>query len=137
MSILPAIVIVAAAHRDTVNAIWEFVLLRGPNNLARKCCAIDPEATHETPATHFMFQDMGATDTDIAAWQALASGAMPAGVDWGVGGIPIEADAVAACTGGNLLVFSAAGLVTTQDALDWRDGTFAGVGLQYVPDEPL
>ncbi|RUU29757.1 hypothetical protein [Mesorhizobium sp. M6A.T.Ce.TU.016.01.1.1] len=30
-----------------------------------------------------------------------------------------------------------AGLVTGEDATNWRDGTFLGIGLQFVPDEPI
>lgn len=137
MSNLPAIVICAAAHVTNANLVWE-AMGRGPNNISRKMCAIDPEATWETPATHFMMQDMSAQDTNVAIWQGLCEGDLPpiSGV-WGEDGVISAGAAQAACGGGNMQVYSAAGLETSQQATDWRDGVFLGVGLQFVPDEPI
>jgi hypothetical protein len=137
MSSLPTIVICTAATRDDINLVWE-AMGRGPNNISRKMCAIDPLATFETPPTHYMMQDMSATDTDVIIWQGLCSGDLPpiSGV-WGEEGIIEAATAQAACSGGNMQVYSAAGLETSQQATEWRDGTFLGVGLQFVPDEPI
>ena len=137
MSNLPAIVICTAAARDNVNLVWE-AMGRGPNNISRKMCAIDPQATHATPATHYMMQDMSAVTEDVAVWQAMTNGDLPQ-IDgtWGEDGIIAAGDAQAACGGGNMQVYSAAGLETSQQATDWRDGVFLGVGLQFVPDEPI
>lgn len=137
MSNLPAIAICTAAVVTNVNRVWEEGLLRGPNNLSRKLCPIDPLATHETPATHYMMQDMSAQDTDVAVWQGLCAGNLPEGVSWGEFGIISGADAIAACGGGNMQVYSAAGLETSEQAADWREGVLLGVGLQFVPDEPI
>lgn len=126
-----------AAAKDNINLVLE-AQGRGPDNLSRKMCAIDPLATWETPATHFMMQDMSATDTLVAEWQAACNGDLPAiEGQWGEGGIISSLDAQTACANGNMHVFSAAGLVTGEDATNWRDGTFLGIGLQFVPDEPI
>lgn len=137
MSNLPCIMIGKAADKDDINLVLE-AQGRGPGNLSRKMCSIDPLATWETPATHYMMQDMSATDTLVASWQAACNGDLPA-IDgqWGVDGVISSLDAQEACSGGNMQVYSAAGLVTGEDATAWRDGTFLGIGLQFVPDAPL
>lgn len=137
MSNLPAIVICTAAVRANVNLVWE-AMGRGPNNLSRKLCSIDPEATYETPATHYLMQDMGATDSDVAIWQGLCENNLPPiEGTWGEDGIIEAGDAQAACGGGNMQVYSAAGIVTPQQRDEWRDGVLLGAGLQFVPDEPI
>lgn len=139
MSNLPCIMIGKASVKDNINLVLE-AQGRGPGSLSRKMCAIDPTATYETPATHYMMQDMSATDTLVASWQAMASGVMPGLDDFGapmVWGIISKPDAIA-CTGnGNMQVYSAAGLITGEDATAWRDGTFVGIGLQFVPAAPI
>jgi hypothetical protein len=138
MSGLPCIMIAKAAVRTNVNLVLE-AQGRGPGSLSRKMCAIDPNATWETPATHYMMQDMSATDTLVASWQAACNGDLPdIGTNvWGQNGIISSIDAQTACGNGNMQVYSAAGLVSGEDATNWRDGTFAGIGLQFVPDMPI
>lgn len=141
MASLPAICICTAAARDDINLVWE-AMGRGPNNISRKLCAIDPNATWETPATHYMMQDMSATDSDVAEWQALCNGDLPLiQGTWGEDGIISAWDAQVACSDGNLQVFSAAGLddsgVNGATPTEWRDGVFIGVGLMFVPDAPI
>ena len=134
----PSIVICTAAVRDDINLIWE-AMGRGPNNISRKLCAIDPEATWETPATHYMMQDMTATDADEANWKAMAENndLPPIEGVWGENGVISASNAQAAISGGNMQVYSAAGLVTPQIRDDWRDGVLLGAGLQFVPEEPV
>ncbi len=136
--ILPTICIVPAADRDNLNLVWE-AMGRGPGTFSRGLCAIDAGATYEEPATHYLMQDMGPTDAEVAEWQALTAGDLPdIGVNvWGVSGIISAADAQAA--GAGLLVFSAAGIGSgsSQQTTDWRNGTLLGIGLQFVPDEPI
>lgn len=137
MSGLPCIMIAKAGPHTNVNLVLE-AQGRGPGNLSRKMCAIDPNATWETPATHYMMQDMSATDTLVAEWQALCNGDLPAiPGQWGQDGVISSLDAQTACSNGNMQVYSAAGLVSLEDSTAWRDGTFLGVGLQFVPDPPL
>ena len=132
MANLPIILICGISAKNGINAVLE-ALGRGPNNISRKLCAIDPEATHETPATHYMMQDMGAQDTDVLLWAGMKAGNLPDTVAWGEEGIISEQDAIAACAGMNL--YSAA-----QDfklPWEWCADVLASVGLQFVPDEPI
>lgn len=137
MSNLPCIMIAKAAVKDSVNLVLE-AQGRGPGNLSRKMCPIDPLATYETPPTHYMMQDMSATDALVTSWQAACSDHLPSIIgEWGQDGIISSLEAQTACGAGNMQVYSAAGLVSGEDATAWRDGIFLGVGLQFVPDAPL
>lgn len=134
----PCIAVCAASARTNINLIWE-AMGRGPNNISRPLCAIDPLATYQTPPTHYMMQDMSATDTDTAVWQVMAEdGTLPAiEGDWGVGGIISEVDAEAALASGNLQIYIASGIPTPELRDAWRNGVLLGAGLQFLPDEPL
>lgn len=141
MASLPAICICTVAACDDINRVWE-AMSRGPGTFTRKLCAIDANATWQTPATHYLMQDMSATDSDVAEWQALCSGDLPPITGtWGEDGIISAEDAQAACDGGNLQVFSAAGLDDSGDngatPTQWRDGVLLGAGLMFVPDAPI
>lgn len=139
MSNAPCIVIATEANRTNVNLIWE-AMGRGPDSLSRKLCAIDPGATYETPATHYLMQDMSATDADVALWAAMAGAGRdlpPIAGTWGELGIISAQDAQAAIGPGNIFAFPAYGLETEQDELNWRDGVLSGMGLQFVPDAPV
>ncbi|MES2497134.1 MAG: hypothetical protein V4618_13555 [Pseudomonadota bacterium] len=112
---------------------------RGPNNISRPLCAIDPLATFETPPTHYMMQDMSAMDTETAIWQVMAEeGTLPpiAG-EWGVGGVISEVAAETALASGNLQTYIASGIPTPELRDAWRNGVLLGAGLQFLPDEPL
>lgn len=56
---------------------------------------------------------------------------------WGVDGVISAEDAMAACGGGNLQVYSAGGLVEGNAAIEWRDAILAGRNLKLRPDEPI
>jgi len=132
MANLPTILVCDVTARDGINAVLE-ALGRGPNNISRKLCAVDPEATYETPATHYMMQDMGATDADVLLWADMKAGNLPDSVAWGEEGIISEQDAISACAQMNL--YSAA-----QDfklPWEWCSDVLASVGLMFVPDEPI
>jgi len=132
MASLPTILICPVSAKDGINAVLE-ALGRGPNNISRKLCAVDPEATYETPATHYMMQDMGATDADVLLWADMKAGNLPDSVAWGEEGIISAVDAIAACAQMNL--YSAA-----QDfklPWEWCSDVLASVGLMFVPDEPI
>lgn len=134
MANLPFVGLVTAAAKTNVDLVWE-AMGRGPGTFGRKVCAIDPSATHLTPATHYLSSDTSSTDSDIAKWQALCSGDLPEiSGQWGVEGVISSLDAQNACMGGNLIVASMAGGQTTQDGLDFIAGFLLGRGLQYVPD---
>lgn len=133
MTNLPTILICPVSAKDGINAVLE-ALGRGPNNISRKLCAVDSEATYETPATHYMMQDMSATDADMLLWTGMKAGILPDTVEWGEEGIiSSEQDAIAACAAMNL--YSAA-----QDfklPWEWCADVLASVDLQFVPDEPI
>lgn len=135
MSNLPRIVIVAAAAVTDMNRICDAMGL-GSGYFTRKLCAIDPQADHTTPATHWFVQDMSAQQSEDAMWQGMANEAdLPpiAGV-WGENGVISAQDAQAAIGPSNLQVYNAAGGV---DGSGWRDGILLGAGLQFVPDGPI
>lgn len=134
----PCIVICTAAVRDDVRLIWE-AMGEGPSAFNRGLCAIDPLATDQTPATHYIIQDMGAQQEDVTIWAAMAENndLPPISGTWGEDDIISSQDAQAAIANGNLFVFPAYGLASDQDRDNWRDGVLAGMGLQFVPDAPL
>lgn len=134
----PTICICTAAARTNINLIWE-AMGRGPGTFSRKLCAVDPNATYEEPATHYLMQDMSATDENVAIWSAMAENndLPPITGTWGEDGVISSQDAQAAISSGNLFVFPAYGLDGEQSELDWRNGVLAGMGLQFVPDEPI
>lgn len=137
---LPTICIVTAAARVDLNRVWD-AMGRGPATFSIALCEIDPEATWETPATHYGMQDMGAQKSDVDSWLAMASDndlpSLPAGVVWGENGVISAQDAQAAISPGNLLVFPAGGLANDQERNAWRDGVYLGLDLQLVPYEPI
>ena len=132
MANLPIILICGISAKDGINAVLE-ALGRGPGNISRKLCAVDPEATYETPATHYMMQDMSATDADVLLWTGMKAGILPDTVEWGEEGIISEQDAIAACAAMNLYC-------AVQDfelPRDWCKRELNGLGLMFVPDEPI
>jgi hypothetical protein len=133
---LPTIIICIDASKDVINAILQ-AQGRGPDNISVPLCAIDPEATWETPPTHWYMQDMSATDNLVASWQEYSNGTLPEIVGtWGEG-IISEQDALAAvATPGSMLVFTATGFESTTDRDAWRDNSYGSQGLQRVPDRP-
>lgn len=136
---LPVIITVAAAHVDSVNAIFE-AMGKGANTVTVKCCSTaiaDP--THETPASHYIAQDMSATDSDVAEWQAMTSGSFRDDLSslWGRDGLLTLVAARVACMGGNMTVASEAGLDTNEERESFLSGILIGKGLQLVPDPPV
>ena len=133
----PTIVIVTAASQPDINDIWEAMGM-GPGTVSVPLCAIDPGATWETPATHYLMMDMGAQQADVNVWSAMAQSndlpPLPNGTVWGENGVISAADAQAAISAGNMFVFPAYGLETAQDRLNWRNGALEGLGLQLIPD---
>ncbi len=134
---LPTIIICTDAAKAGINAVLEAQGL-GPDNISVPLCAIDPEATWETPPTHWYMQDMSATDTLAASWQAYSSGTLPEiAVTWGEDGIISEQDALnAVATPGSMIVFTATGFESAADRDAWRDNSYTSQGLQRVPDAP-
>ena len=131
---LPTIGIVAASVRDACNRVLD-AQGRGPDSFTRTLAPADPAPTPSTTPTHYFMQDMSATDSLAAAWQALANvGDLPAisGV-WGEDGVISAAEAQAACAGGNMHVYTAAGPMTPTERDAWRDGILAGRGLAFIP----
>lgn len=132
---LPRITIVTAAALTDFNRICNAMGL-GTAYLGRPLCAIDPEATWETPATHYLANDMSALDSEAPVWQGMAQEAdlPPINGTWGEDGVISAQDAQAALAFGNVKVFTAAGEDTP---MQWLNGVLLGCGLQFVPDEPL
>jgi hypothetical protein len=131
---LPVICIVTAAAKAGADAVWE-AWGRGPNTFVRGLCAIDPDATWETPPTHYLMADSSTEESEVAIMQAMANGDLPpiSGV-WGVAGVVSAAVALASITAANLQVYSASGDVVP---VDHMNGILAGRGLQTVPYPPI
>ena len=132
---LPAIIFVEAAHTAAVNAVYE-AMGKGEDTVSVGCCAIATEATWETPATHYMAQDMSAQDGDVVVWQAMCEGDLPliSGV-WGEAGVISAQDAQAALV--HMIVISAAGLNSEPAKEAFLAGALAGQGLKFIPNPPL
>jgi len=137
MANVPAILICADAKHTDCNRTFD-AIGRGPNTFSvALVAASDDSATYQSPATHWLGQDMSATDELTSIWLAMTNGEMPAITgSWGEDGIISEVDAVAACTSGNLQVYSAGGLIDSAAAMAWRNAVLEGAGLKLRPDEP-
>lgn len=134
--LLPFVAIVADAHKTNLNATLDAVGW-GPESFTRKCCAINPSATFETPPTHWLCSAAAATDADVAMLQAMTQGDLPdlpEGVVWGENGVISAANAMAASGGSVFHVYSAAGDI---EPVDHVAAVLATEGLQLVPDPPL
>lgn len=133
---LPRITIAIASAVVDLNRIGHAMGVGTAYFTGRKLCAIDPNADHETPATHYLSQDMSAKDNEATEWQGMAQEADLPAIDgiWGEEGVITALEAQTALAFGNLKVFTAAG---ENDPTAWRDGILAGQGLQFVPDEPI
>lgn len=134
---LPTICICTAAARTNLNLVWN-AMGRGPDTFIRRL-ASTPVSEEDTP-THYLMQDMSAYDYDVVRWQALTAGDMP-GLDdngnpimWGEESVISQEDAIAASTGGNLHIYTAAGPMTPTERDAWRDGILAGRELAFIPD---
>ena len=133
---LPSICIVTAAQRDNANAVWE-ARGRGPNNFSRKLCELDPGATYETPATHYLIADSSTTQEEVAIMMSFQDGDLPPlpdGTVWGEEGIISAADAMTAINGANMQVYAASGDVAP---VDHAAGILSSRDLMLVPDPPL
>lgn len=128
-----AILIVTAAARANARLVWQ-AMGRGPNSFLMPLTD-DADPTPESTVTHWAMHDGSATDTDVAEWQALTNGDLPAvpeGTVWGEDDVISAADAIAACSAANLQVYSAAGSVVP---LEHMEGVIAGRGLRVRPSE--
>jgi hypothetical protein len=131
---LPSICIVTAAAKDDANLVW-LAMGRGPNTFTRKLCAIDEGVTWETTPTHYLMADSSSSESDVAAWQAMANGDLPQieGV-WGEDDVIDAASAMEATSAANLQVYSASGdVIPTEHAA----GILGSRNLMLVPDPPL
>jgi len=138
MAETPTIIITTDAAKVDVNRVFD-ATGRGPATCSVPLVAADDEtATYETPATHWFGQDMSATDDLAITWLAMTQGDLPLiSGTWGEDGVISAQDAQAACMNGNLWIFSAGGIQTTQERDNWRDSVIAGMGLKRRPDEPI
>lgn len=131
---LPYIAIVTAAQVTNLNLVLEAIGW-GPGNFSKKLCAIDPNATSSTPATHYLTSAAAASDYDVAMLQAMTQGDLPDlpdGVIWGVNGVISAEDAMAASSGSVFHVYSAAGNI---EPVDHAAAVLLSEGLQKVPED--
>ena len=133
---LPAILFADVAQAADINLVFS-AMGKGEDTIAVPCVAVDDdEATPISTPTRYMAQDMSATDSDVAIWQAMCDGdlpPLPEGVVWGVNGIIAAEDAMAALTG-HLVVISGAGLDTPEKVQAFLAGALAGQSLKLRPE---
>ena len=129
MGTVPSIVICPQSQADKLSIVFD-AMGRGPNSFTqgRALCAIDPDATPNTPATHRFIQDMSATVELEDLWRKMAAGEAMPQVNWGETAGITESSAIAAAA--SMTVISIAG----QGAGSMNiDSILAGLGLQFVP----
>lgn len=134
--ILPTIMTAPAAYVPAINAVFAAMGLGEDTLSVALVSAADDEATAETPATYYYAQDMGADAANVAVWNAMCEGLLPAlpeGVAWGENGVISEAEAIAALTG-HLTVASEAGLTTPEQREEFLAGILIGKGLKRRPE---
>lgn len=129
MSQLPVVCVVTASAKTNANLVWA-AMGRGPDTFSRKLTT-EANPTSGSTVTHYLMADSSSQESDVAAWQAMASGDLPQidGV-WGENGVIGAADAQAAVSGANLQVYSASGDVVP---LDHCNAILASRGLYWVP----
>lgn len=128
--------IVKDAKKDDLNLVFAARGM-GPESVTRKLCAIDPQATDQTPPTHWLASMANGTAEELATLNGMINGDLPPvpdGTVWGENGVISAADAMAACDGAVMQVYSCAGDV---EPVDHVAAVLASRGLQYVPDPPL
>ena len=133
---LGIVCIVTDAQRVNLNRVFE-ARGHGATTFARKLCAVDPQATFETPATHWIMSDAGGSQDELNILTAMTQGDLPPvpeGVVWGEGGVISAADAMTASAGSVFQVYSAAGDV---EPTAHAAAVLASRSLQFVPDPPI
>lgn len=136
----PSIVIVTAAAQPAINAIWE-AMGKGPDTFSVRLCAKDENATWESPVTGYLMLDMGAQQSDVDVWSAMAQSndlpPLPAGVVWGENGVISASEAQAALGNESMVVFPAYGITTVEGRTAWIESSLNSRGVQILPDEPF
>jgi hypothetical protein len=133
---LGIVCIITAAKKAHINLVFAARGL-GPETFTRALCAINPAATFETPATHYLMSDAGGDEAELSVLQAMTGGDLPDlpdGAVWGEGDVISAGNAMAACDGAVFHVYSAAGDI---EPTDHATAVLVSEGLQFVPAPPL
>jgi hypothetical protein len=133
---LGIVCIVTDAQKTNINLVFA-ARGQGSETFTRKLCAIDPGATDQTPATHWLMSNAAGSQEELNVLTAMTEGDLPPvpeGVVWGENGIISASGAMAATDGSVFQVYSAAGDV---EPVDHAAAVLASRGLQLVPDAPL
>lgn len=128
--------IVTDAKKDDLNLVFSARGM-GPDSVTRKLCTIDAGATDQTPPTHWLASMANGTQVELDILNGMINGDLPPvpeGTVWGENGVISAADAMAACDGTVMQVYSCAGAV---EPVDHVAAVLASRTLQYVPDPPL
>lgn len=128
--------IVTAAQRANLNLAFN-AMGRGPDTFSRAVCELDPEATWETPPTHYASYNAVADIADAAKFASAQAGTLPlddAGdpVNWGEDGNPSEEDAIAAFAELQFWVNA-----SDVEPLVFAEANLTAANLQFVPFQPL
>jgi len=123
------ILIVEAAHAVKLGIVAAQMGYPQAFDEGRRCCAIDPGATPETPPTHYLCDDATMSSENEQRFRLMAAGEYLPQVVWA--DIPEITETSANAAAAALTVLSAAGAgVGSAQITD----LMASVGLQFVPD---
>lgn len=112
-------ILVTDENKAAVSAAIESLTPQyGAWGFGRKCCQIDPEATWQTPATHWYGNDAGVETITVNVWQDAVD----------------AADATPEHPLHNLKIFT---VQNATNAHAWAVTNLGSEGLQFVPFEPL
>ncbi|MGY6663354.1 MAG: hypothetical protein ACXIVO_13650 [Glycocaulis sp.] len=131
MTNIPCICVASAALAADLDRVWA-AMGRGTDTFTAAMALHDPQDM-ENP-THYLMQDMSATEGLEALWRAFAASADLPPIDgiWGEEGVISAADAQAASAG--LTVYSvAAASISPAEGQSWRDGIITSLGLVPAP----
>lgn len=127
---IPLFVLVKAAHITTINAVLANLASGADQIIGAHTPVADP-----TTISHYALLDMNATQSKVDEFAAMTQGILPAiNGEWGADGVPTGAEAVAAFTGGNMIVIPGYGITTNQEREDWIEAQ--RLGFEIAPYSP-
>lgn len=127
----PLFVLVKAEHITTINAV-----LAGLQSGMQQIVAAHTSLTDPNTITHYAMLDTGAPQSTVDEFAAMTQGILPAiNGEWDADGVPSGAAAVAAFTGGNMIVVPGYGIQTEAEVAQFIAAQ--RTGFQIAPWAPL
>lgn len=123
------VLIVEAAHAAKLSIVAGAMNFPQDFTQARKVCAIDADATPNTPPTHYLAHDVGMASDFEQKFRLMAAGEFLPQVVWA--DIPNITETSANAAAAALTVISEAGAMGAMGSVE---DMLAARGLQYVPE---